>query len=68
MLLKLMTQLHKNIIHVGISKLHGSMLSLPFHFCYALISLQLEFGSIIIWLVVDGVDCLEDKWGDAMGL
>ena len=51
-----MSHLHKNIIHVGRSKFHGSMLSLPFHFCYGVISLQLE------------VACLEDKWGDVVGL
>ena len=42
------------------------MLSLPFHFCYDVISLQLEVGPIIIWLVVGGVACLEDKWGDVV--
>ena len=42
------------------------MLSLPFHFCYAVISLQLEVGTIIIWLVVGEVACLEDKWGDVV--
>ena len=63
-----MPHLHKNRIHVGSSKFHGSMLSLSFHFCYAVISLQLEFGPIIIWLVVGGVACLEDKWGDVVVL
>ena len=43
------------------------MLSLPFHFCYVVISLQLEFGHIIIWLVVGGVSGLEDKWVDVVG-
>ena len=43
------------------------MLSLQFHFCYDVISLQLQVGPIIIWLVVGGVACLEDKWGDAVG-
>ena len=42
------------------------MLSLPFHFCYAVISLQLEVGPIIICLVVGGVAFLEDKWGDVV--
>ena len=62
-----MSHLHKNRIYVGSSKFHGSMLSLPFHFCYAVISLQLEVGPIIIWLVVGGVACLEDKRGDVEG-
>ena len=44
------------------------MLSLPFHFFCAVISLQLEVGTIIIWVVVSGVACLEDKWGDVVGL
>ena len=44
------------------------MMSLTFNFCYAVISLQLEVGTIIIWLVVGGVACLEDKWGDVVGL
>ena len=39
------------------------MLYLTFDFCYAVISLQLEVGPIIIWMVVGGVVCLEDKWG-----
>ena len=43
------------------------MLSLPFRFCYAVISLQLEVGPIIIWLVIGGEPCLEDKWGDVVG-
>ena len=62
-----MTQLHMNIIHVGSSTFHGSMMSLSFHFCYAVISLQLEVGPIIIWLVIGGVARLEDKWGDVVG-
>ena len=62
-MLKLMPHLHKNIIHVGGSKFHGSMLSLPFNFCYAVISLQLEVGPIIIWLVVGGVADLEENGG-----
>ena len=66
-MLKRMPHLHKNIIHVGSSKFHGSMLSLPFHFCCAVISLQLEIGPIIIWLVVGRVAGLEDKWGDVVG-
>ena len=44
------------------------MLSLPFRFCYAVISLQLKVGPIIIWLVIGGVACLQDKWGDVVGL
>ena len=44
------------------------MLSLPFRFCYALISIQLEVGPIIIWLVIGGFTCLQDKWGDVVGL
>ena len=44
------------------------MLSLPFQFCYALISLQIEVGTIIIWLVVGGFAVPEDKWGDVVGL
>ena len=44
------------------------MLSLPFRFCYAVISLQLEVETIIIWLVIGGVTCLQDKWGDVVGL
>ena len=43
------------------------MLYLPFRFCYAVISLQLEVGPIIIWLVIGGVTCLQDKWGDVVG-
>ena len=62
-----MPHLPKNRVHLGRSKLHGSMLSLPFRFCYAVISLQLEVGPIIIWLVVGGVTCLQDKWGDVVG-
>ena len=58
-----MLYIHKNRIHVGSSKFNGSMLSMPFHFFYDVISLQLEVGSIIIWLVIGGVACLEDKWG-----
>ena len=42
------------------------MLSLPFHFCYAVIILQLEVGPNIIWLVVGGVAGLKDKWGDVV--
>ena len=44
------------------------MLSLPFHFFYAVIYLQLQVGPIITWLVVGGAACLEDKWGDVVGL
>ena len=43
------------------------MLSLTYNFCYAVISLQLEVGPIIIWLVIGGVTCLQDKWGDVVG-
>ena len=43
------------------------MLSLPFHYFYAVISLQHAVGPIIIWLVIGGVACLEDKWGDVVG-
>ena len=42
------------------------MLSLPFQFCYAVISLQIQVGSVIIWLVVGGVACLEGKWVDVV--
>ena len=53
--------LHKNIINVGRSKCYGSMLSLSFHFCYAVIFLQIQVGPVIIWMAVGGVACLEDK-------
>ena len=43
------------------------MLSMPFHFFYAVISIQLQVGPVIICLVVIGVTCLEDKWGDVVG-
>ena len=43
------------------------MLYLSFHFYYAVISLQIEVRPIIIWLVVGGVACLEDKWVDVVG-
>ena len=43
------------------------MLSLPFQFFYAVISLQIEVGPIIIRVVVGGVARLEDKWGDVVG-
>ena len=68
LLLKQMPHLHKNRVHVGRSKFHGFMLSLPFRFCYAVISLHLEVGPIIIWLVIGGVTCLQDKWGDVVRL
>ena len=55
-------------MHVVRSKFHGSILSLPFQFFYAIISLQLEVGTIIIWLAVGVVAGLEDKWGDVVGL
>ena len=67
-MLKLIPYLRKNRIHVGSSKYHGFMLSLPFKIFYAVISLQLEVGPILIWLVVGGVAYLEDKWGDVVGL
>ena len=62
-----MPHIHKNRIHVGSSRFDGSMLFLPFHFFNAIISLQLEVGPVIIWLVVGGVACLEDKYGDVVG-
>ena len=43
------------------------MLYLPFHSCYAVISLQHAVGPIIIWLVIGGVTCLQDTWGDVVG-
>ena len=43
------------------------MLSLPFHFCYAIISLQIQVGPVIICLFVGEATCLEDKWGDLLG-
>ena len=66
-MLNLMPHLHKNRIRVGRSKLHGSMLSLSFDSCSAVIYLQLQVGPIIIWLVIGGVACLEDKWGYVVG-
>ena len=44
------------------------MLSLPFHSCYAIIYLQHAVGPIIVWLVIGEVACLEDIWGDVVGL
>ena len=44
------------------------MLYLPFQFFYAVISLQLEVGPIIICLVVCGVSGIEDKLVDVVGL
>ena len=44
------------------------MLSMPFHSCYAVISLQHALWPIIIWLVICGVAFLEDKWVDVVGL
>ena len=67
MLLKRIPHIHKNRIHVGRSKIGGSVLSLTFQFFYAVISLRLQFGPIIGWLVVGGFACLEDKWGDVAG-
>ena len=66
-MLKQMPHLHKNRIYVDRNKFNGSVLSLPFQFCYVVISLHLEVGPIIIGLVVDGVSGLEDKWGDVVG-
>ena len=66
-MLKRIPRLHKNRIHVGMIKFDNSMLSLPFHFCYAVISLQLHVWPVIIWMDVGGVVCLEDKWGDVVG-
>ena len=43
------------------------MMSLPFQLCSAVISIQLEVGPIIIWLVVVGVAGLEDKYVDVVG-
>ena len=60
-----MPHIHKNIIHVGRSKFDGSMLSMPFF--YAVISIQLKVGPVIICLIIVGVTCLEDKWGDVVG-
>ena len=62
-----MPHIHKKIIHVGRSKFDGSVISLPFHFCCAIISLQFQVGPVIIWLVAGGVACLEDKWVDVVG-
>ena len=66
-MLKRMPHIHKNRIHVGRSKFGGSMLSLTYHFCYAVIFLQIEVGPIIIWIVVGRVAGLEDKWGGVLG-
>ena len=65
--MKQMPHLHKNRIHMGRSKFGGSIMCLPFHFCYAVISLQLQVGPVVIWMVLGGVACLEDKWGDVVG-
>ena len=62
-MLKQIPHLHKNRIHVGRSNIHGHVLSMQFQLCYAIISLQLDVGPIIIWLVVGGVFGIEDKWG-----
>ena len=43
------------------------MLSMPFHFFYAVISIQIQVGPVIICLVIIGVTCLEDKWRDVVG-
>ena len=66
-MLKQMPHIHKNIIHVGRSKFDGSMLSMQFHFFYTVLSIQLQVGPVIICLVIIGVTCLEDKWGDVVG-
>ena len=66
-MLKQMPHIHKNIIHVGRSKFDGSMLSMPFYFCYAVIPIHPQVGTVIICLVIIGVTCLEDKWGDVVG-
>ena len=42
------------------------MMSLPFQFFYSVLSLHLQVGTVIIWLVVGGVACLENKWGYVM--
>ena len=62
-----MPHIHKNIIHVGRSKFHVSVLSLPIHYCRAVISLQHAVVPIIIWLVIGGVACLGNKWVDVVG-
>ena len=67
-MLKQIPYIHKNITHVGGSKFHGSMLYLTFQFVYAVISLQIEVGPIIIGLLVGVVAGLEDKRGDMVGL
>ena len=61
-----MPHLHKKIIHMGSSKFRGSMLSLLCHFCYAIISLQIQDGPVIIWMLVGRFACLRDKWGDVV--
>ena len=43
------------------------MLYLIFQFFYAVISLQIEVGPIIIGLAICGFVGLEDKWGDVVG-
>ena len=53
---------------MGRSKFHGTVLFLTFHSCYAVIYLQRAVGPIIIWLVVGGVACLEEKWVDVLVL
>ena len=68
LLLKKMPHIQKNIIHVDRSKFDGSMMYLPFHFCFSIISIQLQVGPVIICLVVGVVACLKDKWGDLIGL
>ena len=66
-MLKHILHLKNNIIHVGRSKFDVSVMSMPFYFSYAVISIQLQVGPIITWLVVGGVAYLEDKWGDVVG-
>ena len=67
LLLKQIPHIHKNIIHVGSSKFDVSILSMSFYFFYDVISIQLQVGPVIIWVVIGGVTCLEDKWGDVVG-
>ena len=64
--MKRIPHLHENRIHVDRGNFRGSMISLPFHFCYATISLQLDVGPIIILLVVGGFAGLDNKWGDVV--
>ena len=65
--MKIIPNIYNNRIHVVRGKFRGSILSLPFHFFYAVKYLQLEVGIIIIWLVGGVVAGLEDKWKDVVG-